>query len=226
MSFPFNQLPAELRLEIWGFAVRAGAQRRRVVEQNFQVFPTLDLVASPLLSVNMESREVARAFYRVQLEVYRRVSYSAGGSGSEGGGEEDADARQQQQQQQQQRYPDSHYRGVVYLSPEADDMVSVYRLAAALDDSELSLSGSERSKRTARHHRTRRMSEATRGLFRRHPDRWCLTRYASAHLGAQDWADVHEWMLAFGDDEYRGARRLLRSMRINTAGFAQVFGWQ
>ncbi|KAI0116509.1 hypothetical protein GGR51DRAFT_320558 [Nemania sp. FL0031] len=206
MSFPFNQLPPELRLEIWRFALQADARRRRVVEQNFQVFPTLDLVASPFFSVNTESREEARAFYSVRLEVYRRVSESGEPPSIE-------------------YVPQSlDYRGLIYLSPEVDDMVSMYR-RAALYDSELSLERSERSKMTAWRHRTKPMDEETRRLFRRYPDRWCLTRYASARLGVQDWTEVREWMLTFGDEEYRGACRLLRSMRINTAGFAQVFGW-
>ncbi|KAI1127602.1 hypothetical protein F5Y10DRAFT_242579 [Nemania abortiva] len=207
MSFPFNQLPPELRLEIWRFAVRADARRRRVVEQNFQVFPTLGLLPSPFFSVNTESRETALAFYSVHLEVYRQVPESGGPPSVE----------------DVPRPLD--YRGLIYLSPEVDDMVSVYR-RAALYDSELSLERSERSRMTALYHRTRPMSETTRQLFRLYPDRWCLTRYASAHLGVQDWTEVHEWIEKFGEEEYRGACRLLRSMRIKSAGFALVFGWE
>ncbi|KAI0440698.1 hypothetical protein F4803DRAFT_459522 [Xylaria telfairii] len=207
MPFPFNQLPTELRLEIWSFAMQAEARRRRFVEQNFQVFPTLDLVASPFFSVNAESREIVRSFYPVRLEVYRRYEPQS---------EEEAAAAAA-------RPPDR--RGVVYLSPELDDMVSVYR-RATLYDSELTLEPSERSKMTAMLHRTTPMSEETRRLFRRRPDRWCLTRYASLRLGVQDWTEVNEWMLGFDDEEYRGALRLLRSMRINTIGFWQVIGWE
>ncbi|RYC61661.1 hypothetical protein CHU98_g4534 [Xylaria longipes] len=203
MPFPFNQLPTELRLEIWSFAVQADAQRRRFVEQNLQVFPTLDLVASPFFSVNTESREIVQTFYPIRLEVYRRY---------EPGSQEAAAAAAG-------RPPDR--RGFVYLSPELDDMVSVYR-RATLYDSELTLVRSERSKMTAMLHSTGPMSEETRRLFRRRPDRWCLTRYASLRLGVQDWTEVHEWMLAFDEEEYRGALRLLRSMRINTLGFGQV----
>ncbi|KAI0407866.1 hypothetical protein F4802DRAFT_490677 [Xylaria palmicola] len=204
MPFPFNQLPAELRLAIWGFAVQAAARRRRVVEQSLRVFPTLDLVASPFFSVNIESREAAQSFYSVRLDVYRRAP-----------GDEP-------QPEDASRPPD--HRGFVYLSPALDDIVSVYQ-RAALYDSELTLERSERSKRTAWGHQTGRMSEETLCLFRRQPDRWCLTRYASARLSAQDWMEVHEWILAFGEEEYRGALRLLRSMHFNTGGFAQVFGW-
>ncbi|KAI8949351.1 hypothetical protein F4801DRAFT_591220 [Xylaria longipes] len=207
MPFPFNQLPTELRLEIWSFAVQADAQRRRFVEQNLQVFPTLDLVASPFFSVNTESREIVQTFYPIRLEVYRRY---------EPGSQEAAAAAAG-------RPPDR--RGFVYLSPELDDMVSVYR-RATLYDSELTLVRSERSKMTAMLHSTGPMSEETRRLFRRRPDRWCLTRYASLRLGVQDWTEVHEWMLAFDEEEYRGALRLLRSMRINTLGFGQVIGWE
>ncbi|TGJ85396.1 hypothetical protein E0Z10_g3345 [Xylaria hypoxylon] len=204
MPFPFDRLPPELRLEIWDFAVLANARRRRVVEQNFQVYPTLDLVASPFFSVNTESRETARSFYPVRLEVYRRIP------------------RDRAQSEDVSRPSD--YKGFVYLSPELDDIVSVYR-RAALYHSELRLEPSERSKMTAWYHRTAPMSEETRQLFRRHPDRSCLVRYASGHFGVQDWMEVNEWMLTFGLAEYRNFLRLLRSMRINTGEFAQVFGW-
>ncbi|KAI1747871.1 hypothetical protein F4782DRAFT_519689 [Xylaria castorea] len=207
MSFPFNQLPTELRLQIWGFAVQADARQRRFIEQNSQVFPTLDLVASPFFSVNTESREIVRSLYPVRLEVYRRYEPQC---------EEAAAAMAARP---------ADRRGFIYLSPELDDMVSVYR-RATLYDSELTLERSERSKMTAMLHRTMPMSEEARRLFRRRPDRWCLTRYASLRLGAQDWAEVHEYLLAFNDEEYHSALRLLRSMRINTLGFWQVIGWE
>ncbi|RWA13858.1 hypothetical protein EKO27_g1273 [Xylaria grammica] len=202
--FPLGQLPPELRLEIWGFAVSAHARRRRVVEQNLQVYPTLDLVASPFFSVNTESREVARSFYPICLEVYRRPP-------------------QWMLDEEPVTYP-SDYRGLIYLSPEMDEVVSVYG-RAAIYHSELRVELSDRSKMTALYHRTTPMSRETRALFRLHPDRWCLMRYASGHFGVRDWAEIHDWMLTFGEDEYRGALRLLRSMRINTGEFAQVFGW-
>ncbi|KAF2971508.1 hypothetical protein GQX73_g2091 [Xylaria multiplex] len=205
MPFPFGRLPPELRLEIWDFAVWANARPRRVVEQNLQVYPTLDLVASPLFSVNSESREIALSFYPVRLEVYRR------------------DPENEAQSEDTSRPPGS--RGFIYLSPELDDIVSVHQ-RAAIYHSELSFELSERSKMTAWLHHTLPMSEETRQLFRRHPDRWCLMRYASGHFGARDWMEVQEWMLTFGEEEYRSSLRLLRSMRINTGEFAQVFGWR
>ncbi|KAI0193705.1 hypothetical protein EV127DRAFT_423989 [Xylaria flabelliformis] len=210
MSFRFNQLPTELRLQIWSFAVQADARQRRFIEQNSQVFPTLDLVASPFFSVNAESREIVRSFYPVRLEVYRRYEPQS---------EEAATAAAAAVAHPTDR------RGFIYLSPKLDDMVSVYR-RATLYDSELTLERSERSKMTAMLHRTTPMSEETRRLFRRRPDRWCLTRYASLRLGVQDWTEVHEYLLAFDDDEYHSALRLLRSMRINTLGFWQVIGWE
>ncbi|KAI0427006.1 hypothetical protein F5Y09DRAFT_45240 [Xylaria sp. FL1042] len=209
MSFPLDRLPPELRLEIWGFAVLATARRRRVVEQNFQVFPTLDLVASPLLSVNIESREVSQSFYSIRLEVYRRIPAHKAES-------EDNSAQPRQA-------PD--HRGFVYLCPALDDIVSVYQ-RVALYDSELRLEMSEKSKMTAWHHCTAPMDEETRRLFRRHPDRVCLVRYASGHFPVHDWLQVHEWMLSFGPEEYRNTLGLLESMRINTGEFAQVFGWE
>ncbi|KAI0913592.1 hypothetical protein F4824DRAFT_459290 [Ustulina deusta] len=205
MFSPFERLPAELRLEIWGFAVSATARRRRVAEQNFQVFPTLDLVAPPFFSVNTESREAARSFYPVRLEVYRWIPQNKA------------------QSEDTSRPPD--YKGFVYLSPELDEMVSVYGRAAPYH-SELRLQVSEKSQMTAWHHRTVPMSEETWRLFRRHPDLLGLTRCASGHFAVQDWLEVHEWMLAFGDEEYRSILRLLKSMRINTGEFAQVFGWE
>ncbi|GAP87873.1 hypothetical protein SAMD00023353_1601350 [Rosellinia necatrix] len=222
MSFPFNQLPAELRLEIWIFAVRAGGKRqRRVIEQNLQVFPTLSLAASPLFSVNSESREVARSFYTVRLEVYRRDPRNELTSSSE----EEEEAEEEAAELSPPPPPDSQdCRGLVYLSPVWDVMVSVYR-RAAFHESELSLEHSERSKMTAWFHRAGPMSKETLRLFHRQPDRWCLTRYASAHLSVQDWIEVREWILAFEHEQYRGARRLLQSMHINTAAFGQVFGY-
>lgn len=188
-----------------------------MVEQNLQVFPTLSLAASPLFSVNSESREVARSFYPVRLEVYRACL-----------GDETPEEEEEEDDEKKMMIEAGARmgaRGLVYLSPARDVLVSVYG-RAALHDSELTLERSERSKMTAWLHRTRPMSEETGRLFRRHPDRWCLTRYASAHLSVQDWVEVREWMLAFGEEEYRGARNFLRSMHINTAGFAQVFGWE
>ncbi|KAI0198741.1 hypothetical protein F4808DRAFT_462501 [Astrocystis sublimbata] len=225
MSFRFNQLPTELRLEIWTFAVQAGVRPRRFVEQNSQVFPTLDLVAPPFFAVNSESREIARSAYPVRLEVYRR--YEAGQSPT-GGEKEKGEAgpgsgSESEGKAARRRRPAEDHRGFVYLNPERDDMVSVYR-GATLYDSELTLERSLRSKMTAMCHSTGPMSEETLRLFRRRPDRWCLTRYASLRLGVQDWTEVHEWMLAFDDAEYRDALRLLRSMRIRTLGFEQVIG--
>ncbi|KAJ2977534.1 hypothetical protein NUW58_g7781 [Xylaria curta] len=120
MSFPFNQLPPELRLEIWSLAMQVDARRRRVVEQSFHVFPTLDLVASPLFAVNAESREAARAFYPVRLEVYRRPP--PGSEPPPQYGEDTAAA-------QQLARDDDDYRGCVYLSPALDDLVSVFNRA-------------------------------------------------------------------------------------------------
>ncbi|KAI1351907.1 hypothetical protein F5Y01DRAFT_106515 [Xylaria sp. FL0043] len=211
MSFPFDRLPPELRLGLWGFAVSATARRRRVVEQDFQVFPTLDLVASPLLFVNPESREVSQSFYSVRLEVHRRISSQL--AQSEGDGN-DAQLR---------RAP--NHRGYVYLCPELDDIVSVYQ-RAALYDSELRPENSGKSNMTAWHHCTVPMDEETRRLFRRRPDRVCLVKCASGHHPVQDWLRVHKWMLSFGPEEYHCILSFLESMRINTGEFAQVFGWE
>ncbi|KAI1311820.1 hypothetical protein F5Y03DRAFT_342481 [Xylaria venustula] len=155
MPFPLG------RLEIWGFAVSATAQRRRVVEQNFQVFPTLDLVASPLFSVNRESREVAGSFYPVRLKVYRRNPYRTRS-------EDDAS-----------REPlDS--KGFVHTCPELDDIVSVFQ-RVALYYSELRLELLEESKLTAWYYYTEPMAEETRRLFYRRLDDVCLVRYTSGH---------------------------------------------
>jgi hypothetical protein len=255
MSFPFDRLPPELRLEIWAFAVQSDAQRRLVIEQSFQVFPTLDLIASPLFSANTESREAAQSFYPVCLEVYRRTSFRPNPSlyyhpipttptstptptptsttpGNEPSPPQD-DVAVASAARRQRR--DVDYRGVVYLSPELDNIVSVHprtQLCGLNDmnffgnyDPELVFDRSERSKTTALRHRTAPMEEDTRRLFRRFPNRWCLLWHASKQLQVQDWVDVHDWMLAFGEDEYCSAVGLLRSMRINSWEFAQVFGW-
>ncbi|KAI8634311.1 hypothetical protein F5Y19DRAFT_208087 [Xylariaceae sp. FL1651] len=225
MSFAFDRLPAELRLEIWAYAVQSSARRRLVAEQNLQVSPTLDLVASPLFSVNSESREVVRSFYSVRLGVYRRTSrpslYSTAAQGND--------------PYAQDVLHHEDYRGVIYLSPELDNMVSMHprtELRGPNDmkffgnyDPELEFDRSERSKAAAWQHRTAPMSEETRQLFHRIPNQWCLLRHASQRLQVQDWVEVREWMMTFGEDEYRKALGFLQSVRINTWEFAHVFGW-
>ncbi|KAI3323657.1 hypothetical protein HD806DRAFT_495178 [Xylariaceae sp. AK1471] len=239
MFFPFDRLPTELRLEIWAFAVQSDARRRLVIEQNFQVFPTLDLVASPFFSVNIESREAVRSFYPIRLEVFRRSTPRPNPSLNYNYNNPTAAAASENENgPQQSQRPAEDYRGVVYLSPALDTMVSVHPRTELLGLNDMNFFGnfrdpatelvvdrSERSKTTAWRHRSTPMSEETRRLFRRYPNRWCLLRHASRRLRVHDWLEVHDWLSTFGGDEYRSALGLLRSMRINSLEFTQVFGW-
>ncbi|KAI0393530.1 hypothetical protein F5Y17DRAFT_303401 [Xylariaceae sp. FL0594] len=82
----FSALPPELRIEIWAFAIHGAARARLVLEQEYQVFATLNLVAaSPFFSVCVESRDVAREVYCVRLPVYRQMIQGGGGLGKKNG---------------------------------------------------------------------------------------------------------------------------------------------
>ncbi|KAI1266178.1 hypothetical protein F5Y18DRAFT_23077 [Xylariaceae sp. FL1019] len=204
----FAILPTELRWEIWCLALQANARRRLVAEQNLRIFPTLDLVASPLFYANIESREAARVFYRVRVDVYRR---GRGDGGLVAG----------------------DYRGVLYLRPELDAMICMHprtQIRSANDlkffgnlDPGLVFDHSDASKRAAWRHTTVCLGEDERRGFRRTPNHWCLLTQAARR--DQDWEELGSWLRTFGEVEYKRARELLRSMRINTWEFAQVFGW-
>lgn len=69
----FATLPVELRLEIWQFFLLLETKRRVVVlshDKYPRVLPFAHL-ASPLLSVNRESRALAQEFYACRIPVYR-----------------------------------------------------------------------------------------------------------------------------------------------------------
>ncbi|KAI0160779.1 hypothetical protein GGR57DRAFT_519668 [Xylariaceae sp. FL1272] len=67
---PFKLLPPELRLEVWEAALDEEAVNRLPVLLDTRIFPVKKLI-SPLLSVNVESRACALAFYDTKLTVYR-----------------------------------------------------------------------------------------------------------------------------------------------------------
>ncbi|OTB12925.1 hypothetical protein K445DRAFT_304658 [Daldinia sp. EC12] len=71
-SFRFSSLPPELRLQVWKDFLHEETERRIVVINiyDFAAFPMKKHV-SPLLIVNRESRQVAKAFYSYTLKVYR-----------------------------------------------------------------------------------------------------------------------------------------------------------
>ncbi|KAI1383005.1 uncharacterized protein F4822DRAFT_421814 [Hypoxylon trugodes] len=70
-QFPIKRLPAELRLRIWEQALVNESAGRVVIldERNNTIYPFKSL-ASPLLSVNVESRSCALEFYGTKLNVW------------------------------------------------------------------------------------------------------------------------------------------------------------
>ncbi|KAK8075358.1 hypothetical protein PG997_010021 [Apiospora hydei] len=68
----FPKLPCELRLIIWNLALEGENSNRLVFihRPTMRPVPMRSLV-SPLLSVNTESREAARKYYTLRLEVVR-----------------------------------------------------------------------------------------------------------------------------------------------------------
>jgi len=246
-------------MEIWAFAVRDAARRRLVVEQNYQIFPTLNLVASPFFSINTESRDAAKSVYRVRLAVYRQMkncnpiiyvnSPAAQAGSADLGTRSDNDKFWKEEEKDKIKNKDGgmdvdeveevddYSRGMVYLNPDLDMMVSLHprtQLRGLYDMNffgshinELVFDRSRRSKMVAWLHQTSAtdLDEKTRRTFQRHPNRYCLMRHASERLQVRDWLEVKEWMEDFGEEEYRSALGLLRSMRINSWEFAKVFGW-
>ncbi|KAI1821198.1 hypothetical protein F4861DRAFT_542162 [Xylaria intraflava] len=227
MSFAFKQLPPELRLEIWGIAVQTNARQRLVIEHKSQVFPTRNLVTSAFFSVNAESREVATAFYPVRLAVYRR-------RGSPESRAYELLAPESVPDTEGTPRPED-CSGAVYLRPELDTIISIYPRAELRGISNITILGNyskgmamdhaERSMAAAWHQRAEAMSRDTLRLFHRVPDKLCLMRYAAGRLGVRDWMAVDEWLLEFGEEEHRTVLGLLRSMRLNSSEFVQVFGW-
>ncbi|KAJ4418846.1 hypothetical protein N0V82_005292 [Gnomoniopsis sp. IMI 355080] len=65
----FPELSAELRLEVWRLFLNDEVFGRRVVIWDGRVVPFAHL-ASPLLSVNVETRECALEFYPTKVDVY------------------------------------------------------------------------------------------------------------------------------------------------------------
>ncbi|KAK7995555.1 hypothetical protein PG990_014328 [Apiospora arundinis] len=87
MCFPkFSELPTELQLEIWRFAMAAESQDRVVLLHDTHVVPRRQL-CSPFLAVNSTSRDEARRRYTVALEVVNMHRFADdGGEGGGGGG--------------------------------------------------------------------------------------------------------------------------------------------
>ncbi|KAK8859151.1 hypothetical protein PGQ11_009885 [Apiospora arundinis] len=83
MCFPkFSELPTELQLEIWRFAMAAESRDRAVLLHDTHVVPRRQL-CSPFLAVNSASRDEARRRYTVALEVVNMHMFAGGGG--EGG---------------------------------------------------------------------------------------------------------------------------------------------
>ncbi|KAI1351831.1 hypothetical protein F5Y01DRAFT_104522 [Xylaria sp. FL0043] len=68
--FPFNDLPTELRLDIWDHALLAESKNRMILVDGLRrtIYPT-KLLVSPFLQVNHESREQAKRFYSHRVRV-------------------------------------------------------------------------------------------------------------------------------------------------------------
>ncbi|KAI4869061.1 hypothetical protein F4820DRAFT_464628 [Hypoxylon rubiginosum] len=73
-QFRFSDLPTELRLLVWDAALHQETRLVIIYSYRRTVIPVKQLI-SPLLTVNRESRQVAKAFYTDTLNVYRnRIS--------------------------------------------------------------------------------------------------------------------------------------------------------
>lgn len=65
----FRKLPAELRLMVYGHALKEEQSGRRVIMWDGRIMPYKNL-ASPLLRVNYETRKCALAFYTIKVDIY------------------------------------------------------------------------------------------------------------------------------------------------------------
>ncbi|KAJ4391860.1 hypothetical protein N0V93_005480 [Gnomoniopsis smithogilvyi] len=65
----FSEFPSEISLEVWRLFLEDEARDRRVVVWDGRVMPFAHL-ASPLLSVNVESLQCALSFYPVKVNIY------------------------------------------------------------------------------------------------------------------------------------------------------------
>ncbi|OTA97165.1 hypothetical protein M434DRAFT_386887 [Hypoxylon sp. CO27-5] len=70
--FKFCKLPPEIRIQIWEIALHQETEKRLVVAdvRDHVVYPMRRLI-SPLLTVNRESREIAKTFFSFTLDVHR-----------------------------------------------------------------------------------------------------------------------------------------------------------
>ncbi|KAI1322086.1 hypothetical protein F5Y16DRAFT_53934 [Xylariaceae sp. FL0255] len=239
-SFPFNHLPTELRLEIWIVALHAWVRRRLVPEQNLCIFPTLDLVASPLFAVNTESRETAMAFYSLRLDIYRRASAPGPYNPAplappllpvDGGiAGEDIVRRAANEAAP----PEELWRGAVYLVPDFDVLISMYPLTQLYGPNDMRFFGtfdpalafdmSDQSKSLTWRHASTAMSWAESARFRAHPNHWCLMRFAAKQgASVEDWVALRDWLRGFGMLEFMKACEFLRRMRVNTRAYDIVF---
>lgn len=70
MSFPhFSQLPCELRLEIWSYALAKESPERLHTLQLPWSDPHISYHPSPLLATNREARHEAQSYYPVRIEI-------------------------------------------------------------------------------------------------------------------------------------------------------------
>ncbi|KAI1498131.1 hypothetical protein F5X99DRAFT_432246 [Biscogniauxia marginata] len=137
--FPFGQLPIDLRLPIWEIFMLQECSGRLMIIDNLTsgILAVLRLL-SPLLSVNMESRECATSFYGMKLPVYhvpstsmdlipsvheRRFAFSTRGLRAEMARNVMIQAREE-----------STSQGIMYISPKHDIFVPSIDLVQAFYD--------------------------------------------------------------------------------------------
>jgi hypothetical protein len=72
----FGSLSGDLRQLIWDIVLEDETDGRLVVFDDWDgaIVPTMNLIPSPLLSINGESRARAQAFYSTKINVYKRYS--------------------------------------------------------------------------------------------------------------------------------------------------------
>ncbi|KAI1768374.1 hypothetical protein GGR53DRAFT_462342 [Hypoxylon sp. FL1150] len=111
----FSSFPPEIREMVWNAALYHEARSRFVVLQSHQRPFLYKYLCSPLLSLNWESRQYALEFYSIKVKVFHAKSPRT---------EEERFALRDQFAPEPEDDSPGSERGVIYLSPEADNFIA------------------------------------------------------------------------------------------------------